>query len=605
MKIDKETRQESIKLILGLFTFILSFAFKGIFHYIFLAVSYLTLGYEIIYEAFRNLFQGHLLDENFLMAVATISAIILKDYNEAVFVILFYSIGEFAQDLASDKARDSISDLIDLSPDFVHVNNQDVLPGDVRVGTVFTVLPGERIPLDGIVVRGMSFLDTKSVTGESVPVSCSVDSKVISGSIVLDSPIDIKSTKEYSDSTVARIMKLIEQNESTKAPAEKFITKFAKYYTPIVVGLAVALAIIPSLITGSWSTWVYRSLNFMVISCPCALVLSIPLAFFSGIGGCATKGILVKGAEHLEKLAKTEAVIFDKTGTLTKGEFKVQTVQAVNDYNSEDILKMALAVESSSKHPIARAIVRHCQENNISTDKADSITEKTGFGLTGNLKKKTLLVGSDKLLQENKIEFSLSRETGTVVYVAFNGIFAGYIVISDSIKDEAKQAIIDLKKSGIKKTVMLSGDNEKTAKKVAELLDLDLYFANLLPHEKTEKLKGLKKDYICTYCGDGINDIPVMLESDTAIAMGAIGSDAAVEASGIVFTNDDLSKLSESIRKAKKTMAIVRQNIAFSIICKVLCLALGAFGITGLTLAIFADTGVALLAVLNSIRALN
>lgn len=595
---------ELTKIIIGTASFVLSFIFKNSFHYVLLAISYLVLGYEVIANAVKNIFHGEVFDENFLMTVATICAAILGQYNEAVFVMLFYCLGEYLQDLASDKSRDNIKKLLDMKPKAIHVDGKDVEPESINVGTVFTVLPGERIAIDGTVVKGQTSLDMKSLTGESVPVNCSVGISVLSGSIVIDSPIDVRADKPYSDSTVAKVLKLIEENSESKAPAENFISDFARIYTPVVVGLSILIATIPSLITGLWSVWVYRALNFMVISCPCALVLSVPLSFFAGIGGCAKNGILVKGAEHIQSLAKTDAVVFDKTGTLTKGVFEVQSVKPEKGYDEGTVIKVAAGLEKASIHPIAKAVNSYCEDRKIKAEKCTETKEISGMGIVGKNGNKTVLAGNEKLMSSYGINIKQSMELGTVVYVASEGDFIGSIVISDTVKPEAKSVIEKLKDNGIKITSMLSGDNGKAAGTIAVKLGLDEYHANLLPQDKVTELEALQKKYNCAYCGDGINDIPVMLKADTAISMGTIGTDAAVEASDIVFTNDNLEKLPTSIKIAKKTMKLVRENVIFALFAKTCCLVLSAFGITGLALAVFADTGVALLTVANSMRAL-
>lgn len=609
---NENPKAELLKIIIGSVLFGLSFiAGKFIsIEWIKLALllaSYLVLGGEVILNAIKGIFHGEFFDENFLMSVATIGAAILGDYNEAVFVMLFYSVGEFAQDLAADKARDSIEDLMDIEPESARLvlkdgTTKEISPEDVKIGDRLQVLAGELVPVDGKAISEGVFLDTKSITGESVPLHTYKGTKVLSGSIVQGAPLEMEATSLYVDSTVSKVLELVEQAEETKAPSEKFITKFSKVYTPVVTGFAVLLAVIPSLFDGQWMQWTHRALTFLVISCPCALVLSIPLTFFAGIGSAASKGILIKGGTFLQELSKTNTVIFDKTGTLTTGEFKVRDIKTYNGFEKDRVLRLAAAVENNSHHPIAKAI---CSEAKT-VEPASNIVEIAGKGLSGKLGKETVFVGNLQLMKDNNISFDDNElTTGTIVYVSVDGKAAGCIVIGDNLKDNAAQVIRQLKDSGIDKTVMLSGDNSANANAMGKLAGLDLVYGDLLPQDKVEKLTELKKDGICTYVGDGINDAPVLIAADCSIAMGKAGSASAIEAAGTVIMNDNLESIPLAMKISKKTVKIAAQNIAFALGIKILCMVLGAFGIAGMGLAVFADTGVALLCVLNSLRALR
>lgn len=609
---NENPKAELIKIIIGSVLFGLSFiAGKYIsIEWIKLALllaSYLVLGGEVVLNAIKGIFHGEFFDENFLMSVATIGAAILGDYNEAVFVMLFYSVGEFAQDLAADKARDSIENLMDIEPESARLvlkdgTTKEISPEDVKIGDRLQVLAGELVPVDGKAITEGVSLDTKSITGESVPLHTYKGTKVLSGSIVQGAPLEMEATSLYVDSTVSKVLELVEQAEETKAPTEKFITKFSKVYTPVVTGFAVLLAVIPSLFDGQWMQWTHRALTFLVISCPCALVLSIPLTFFAGIGSAASKGILIKGGTFLQELSKTNTVIFDKTGTLTTGEFKVRDIKTYNGFEKDRVLRLAAAVENNSHHPIAKAI---CSEAKT-VEPANNIVEIAGKGLSGKLGKETVFVGNLQLMKDNNILFDDNElTTGTIVYVSVDGKAAGCIVIGDNLKDNAAQVIRQLKDSGIDKTVMLSGDNSANANAMGKLAGLDLVYGDLLPQDKVEKLKELKKDGICTYVGDGINDAPVLIAADCSIAMGKAGSASAIEAAGTVIMNDNLESIPLAMKISKKTVKIAAQNIAFALGIKILCMVLGAFGIAGMGLAVFADTGVALLCVLNSLRALR
>ncbi len=617
---EEDPKKEIIKIITGTVLLVAGllvkhFELSNILYYIILASSYLVLGWEVAVNAIKNLFHGELFDENFLMFIATVGAAALGDYTEAVSVMLFYDIGEFAQDSIAEKSRDNISALMEIAPEIARVINADgsiteVPPEEVQVGQLIQVRAGERVPLDGTVLEGSSFVDMKAITGESVPVKISTGSQLISGSIVTDGVLTLKVETEYKDSTVKKILDLVEHAQETKAPTERFITKFAKVYTPIVIAIAALVVLIPSLITGQWTLWLSRALVFLVISCPCALVLSVPLAFFAGMGGSAKEGILIKGGTHLEMLAKAQAVAFDKTGTITQGVFNVQKVITADDIDETEVFKSALAVEQNSTHPIALSLVEYCKENNIENElECTNIQELSGMGLKGQYNGKTIYTGNDKLMQLIGITIDaqktqqLQAEIGSLVYVACDKNWLGTIVISDKIKDNIPEQIAKLKALGITKTVMLSGDKKRTAQYIAKCAGLDACEAELLPQQKVEKVNELKEQYVTAYVGDGINDAPVIATADIGIAMGGVGSDSAIEASGVVIMTDDISKIPQAIQIARKTVKIAKQNIAFALTVKVLAMILGALGLAGMEVAIFADVGVALLAVLNSMRA--
>ncbi len=603
----------AVLLVAGLLT--KHFELPMFLYYILIAASYIVLGWEVAVNAITNLFHGELFDENFLMFIATVGAAALGDFTEAVSVMLFYDIGEFAQDAIAEKSRDNISALMDIAPEIARVINADgsiteVKPEEVKVGQLLQIRAGERVPLDGLVQEGSSFVDMKAITGESVPVKATVGSQLVSGSIVSDGVLTIKTTTEYKDSTVKKILDLVEHAQETKAPTERFITKFAKIYTPIVIAIAALVVLIPSIITGQWTLWLGRALIFLVISCPCALVLSVPLAFFAGMGGSAKEGILIKGGTHLEMLAKAQAVAFDKTGTITQGVFKVQKVVTAEGVDNTEVLKAALAVEQNSTHPIAVSLVEYCKENSLENEgECTNVQELSGMGLKGLYNEKTVYAGNEKLMQEMQIAIDqqkaqeLQTEIGSLVYVAYDGKWLGTIVISDKMKENVPQQIANLKAMGIAKTVMLSGDKNRTAQYVAKSAGLDACEAQLLPQQKVEKVNELKQQYITAYVGDGINDAPVLATADIGIAMGGVGSDSAIEASGVVIMTDDISKIPQAIQIARKTVKLAKQNIAFALTVKVLAMVLGALGLAGMESAIFADVGVALLAVLNSMRA--
>lgn len=555
-------------------------------------LAYIIAGWDVIFKAAKNITKGHVFDENFLMSAATIGALCIKEYPEAVMVMILYQIGEYFQHKAVEKSRHSISELMDIRPDYANLCGEKVSPREVKVGDIITVNTGEKIPLDGIVTEGHASLDTSALTGESVPRTVSTGDSVISGCINLNGVLKIKVTKEFGESTVTKILELVEHASSKKARTEKFITKFAAYYTPAVVILALMIAFIPPLfITGNW---IERALTFLVISCPCALVISIPLSFFAGIGSASKNGILIKGSNYLELLAKPDTVVFDKTGTLTKGVFKVREI-----YSDEpDFLKYAAYAESASSHPIAAAI-REAYGQEI--PEQNNIEEIAGLGIKAVIDGKEILAGSAKLVKTEPI-----NTDGSVVYVSINGNYCGYIVIADEVKDDSKETIEKLKTLGIK-TVMLTGDSKNTADKVQKKLGVDNAFAELLPEDKVNKLEKIIKTAggSVIFVGDGINDAPVLTRADVGIAMGGLGSDAAIEAADAVIMDDSPSKLITSIKIARKTMRIVKQNIVFALGVKALFLILGGIGIMTMWGAVFADVGVALLAVLNSLRTLR
>ena len=566
-------------------------------------VLYLAIGYDVILKAIRNLSHGQIFDENFLMLIATIGAFATFEFEEAVAVLVFYQFGEFFQDYAVNRSRNSIKELMEICPTYankiVDGSIEVVLPEEVKVGDVLLVKPGEKVPLDGIVKEGASSLDTRALTGESALREIEVGQEILSGSINIESDLEIEVTKEFSNSTVSKILELVENASSNKAKAENFISKFAKFYTPIVCLLALLLVVIPGSITGDWMTWLTRSLNFLVVSCPCALVISIPLSFFSGIGIASKNGILIKGSNYIEKLNKANIFIFDKTGTLTEGDFEVSKVYPED--KKDEILSLAAIAESKSDHPIANSIKKaYVVDDNLSY----SLTNVQGRGIIAKKDDEVILCGNAKLLKENEIEFKEADEIGSVIYVAKNDIFLGYIVVQDKIKEESKEVISYLNSEG--KTIMLTGDNSSVANKVASYLNLTSYKASLLPQDKVKEVENIiknkgKNDVVC-YVGDGINDAPSLMIADVGISMGKVGSDAAIEASDVVITNDNLTKIKLSKRIAKKVITIVNENIYFAIGIKVLVLILSALGYAEMWLAIFADVGVSFLAILNSLR---
>ncbi len=576
----------------------------------FLIISYIILGGDIILKAVKNITKGRVFDENFLMTLSTIGAFIIGEYPEAVAVMLFYQIGEFFQDMSVKRSRKSIANLMDIRPDSATVNRNGelvtVAPESVSIGEVIVVKPGEKIPLDGIVIDGESILDTKALTGESVPKTVLQGDEVLSGCINQSGVLNIRVAKAYGESTVAKIIDLVENASSRKAPTENFITTFARYYTPIVVILAAILAIVPPLIIGGdWVDWIRRGMVFLVISCPCALVISIPLTFFGGIGAASKHGVLVKGSNYLEALHNVSTVVFDKTGTLTKGVFKVTDIFTANGFATEQVLKYAALAESYSNHPIAKSII-NAYAKEINQTAITDYKEISGLGISAFVEGKKISAGNTKLMESQNVPYTIYDKLGTKVYIAVDGQYAGCILITDEVKPDSKKAIADLKRIGLEKTVMLTGDDEKISKTVAEELNLDEYYAGLLPLQKVEKLELLdskkRPNSKLAFVGDGINDAPVLARADVGIAMGGLGSDAAIEAADIVLMTDEPSKLVEAITVAKATKRIVIQNIVFSLTIKGIFLILGGFGIAGMWEAVFGDVGVALIAVLNAMR---
>ena len=593
--------------------------------------SYLIVGFEILKKAVRNIKRGKVFDENFLMSVATIGAFAIGEFPEAVAVMLFYQIGELFQDFAVDKSRKSISSLMDIRPDYANVlrdgKEGKIDPDEVKIGELIIVKPGEKIPLDGVVEEGTSFVDTKALTGEPTPKKVCKDDEVLSGCINLEGILKIKTTKKYDDSTVSKILELVENASSKKSKSEKFITKFAKYYTPIVVIIAVILAVVPPLIINgsTFSEWIYRALSFLVVSCPCALVISIPLSFFGGIGGASKNGILIKGSNYLEALANMETIVFDKTGTLTEGVFDVQKIEPVG-LTEEELLEIATLAEWYSNHPIAKSI-KKAYNKNAEEIKIKDVKEISGKGIIakieevtdeenafiknggGNSKEKKVLVGNEKLMEEYNISFEKSKEIGTILYIAIDGVFSGTILISDKIKEDSVKAIYLIKKNGVKQTIMLTGDKKEIAEHISKEIGIDKVHSELLPDGKTKKMEQLLKEKTqnkkIAYVGDGINDAPVLALADIGIAMGALGSDSAIEAADVVIMTDEPSKINTAIKIAKKTMKIVRENIVFAIFVKILVLALSALGIATMWAAVFADVGVTIIATLNALRMLS
>lgn len=582
-------------------------------------VPYLIIGYDILWDAVRGLWNGRLFDENFLMAVATVGAIVLAvtqtgDYLEAIAVMLFYQVGELFQSIAVGKSRRSIAGLMDIRPDYANVETEGVLeavdPEEVAVGTIIVVQPGEKIPIDGIVVEGVSSLDTGALTGESLPRDVLVGDDVVSGCINMTGLLKIRTTRLFEESTVSKILDLVENASSRKSRQEKFITRFAKIYTPAVCFSALALAVLPPVVrmtllglTADWNNWLYRALTFLVISCPCALVLSVPLTFFAGLGGAGKAGVLVKGSNFLEALASVDTVVFDKTGTLTQGVFCVSGIYH-NTIAEEKLVELAALAESGSVHPISRSL-RQAYGQQIDRNRVSNIQEISGSGVIATVDGKEVAVGNARLMNHLGLQYPDAQHPGTIVHVACDGVYLGQILISDVEKPTAAAAVQALKKAGIRQTVMLTGDNESVAKQVAKNLGIDRYFSQLLPGDKVEKVEQLlHKRGKLAFVGDGINDAPVLSRADVGVAMGVLGSDAAIEAADVVLMDDDPMKISDAIRISRKCVRIVRQNIIFALGVKLACLVLGALGLTNLWIAIFADVGVMVLAVLNAIRAM-
>ena len=589
---------------------------EGYLRFVLFMIPYLVIGYDILKKAFKGILNKQVFDENFLMAVATVGAILLGDYSEGVAVMLFYQIGEFFQSYAVGKSRRNISELMDIRPDYANIEKDGTLeqvdPDEVEIGTIIVVQPGEKVPIDGVIIEGISTLNTSALTGESLPRDAKAGDEVISGCINMTGLLKIRTTKEFGESTVSKILELVENSSSRKSKSENFISKFAKYYTPAVCYGALALAFIPPIVLlimgkpAMWGDWIYRALTFLVISCPCALVISIPLSFFAGIGGASNQGILVKGSNYLETLAQTKYVVFDKTGTMTQGVFEVSGIHH-NEMPDEKLLEYAALAECSSSHPISKSLQK-AYGKPIDRNRVTDIEEISGNGVIAKVDGISVAAGNTKLMNRLGIAYQDCHHVGTVVHMAIDGKYAGHILISDIIKPHAKEAIAELKKAGISKTVMLTGDSKRVADQVAEELGIQEVYSELLPADKVSRVEELlnqksEKDKLA-FVGDGINDAPVLSRADIGIAMGALGSDAAIEAADIVLMDDDPLKISKAIKIARKCIRIVYENIYFAIGIKVLCLILGAIGIANMWMAIFADVGVMIIAVLNAIRAL-
>ena len=589
---------------------------EGYLRFVLFMIPYLVIGYDILKKAFKGILNKQVFDENFLMAVATVGAILLGDYSEGVAVMLFYQIGEFFQSYAVGKSRRNISELMDIRPDYANIEKDGTLeqvdPDEVEIGTIIVVQPGEKVPIDGVITEGTSTLNTSALTGESLPRDAKAGDEVISGCINMTGLLKIRTTKEFGESTVSKILELVENSSSRKSKSENFISKFAKYYTPAVCYGALALAFIPPIVLlimgkpAMWGDWIYRALTFLVISCPCALVISIPLSFFAGIGGASNQGILVKGSNYLETLAQTKYVVFDKTGTMTQGVFEVSGIHH-NEMPDEELLEYAALAECSSSHPISKSLQK-AYGKPIDRNRVTDIEEISGNGVIAKVDGISVAAGNTKLMNRLGIAYQDCHHVGTVVHMAIDGKYAGHILISDIIKPHAKEAIAELKKAGISKTVMLTGDSKRVADQVAEELGIQEVYSELLPADKVSRVEELlnqksEKDKLA-FVGDGINDAPVLSRADIGIAMGALGSDAAIEAADIVLMDDDPLKISKAIKIARKCIRIVYENIYFAIGIKILCLILGALGIANMWVAIFADVGVMILAVLNAIRTL-
>ena len=589
---------------------------EGYLRFVLFMIPYLVIGYDILKKAFKGILNKQVFDENFLMAVATVGAILLGDYSEGVAVMLFYQIGELFQSYAVGKSRRNISELMDIRPDYANIEKDGTLeqvdPDEIEIGTIIVVQPGEKVPIDGVITEGTSTLNTSALTGESLPRDAKAGDEVISGCINMTGLLKIRTTKEFGESTVSKILELVENSSSRKSKSENFISKFAKYYTPAVCYGALALAFIPPIVLlimgkpAMWGDWIYRALTFLVISCPCALVISIPLSFFAGIGGASNQGILVKGSNYLETLAQTKYVVFDKTGTMTQGVFEVSGIHH-NEVPDEKLLEYAALAECSSSHPISKSLQK-AYGKPIDRNRVTDIEEISGNGVIAKVDGISVAAGNTKLMNRLGIAYQDCHHVGTVVHMAIDGKYAGHILISDIIKPHAKEAIAELKKAGISKTVMLTGDSKRVADQVAEELGIQEVYSELLPADKVSRVEELlnqksEKDKLA-FVGDGINDAPVLSRADIGIAMGALGSDAAIEAADIVLMDDDPLKISKAIKIARKCIRIVYENIYFAIGIKVLCLILGALGIANMWMAIFADVGVMIIAVLNAIRTL-
>ena len=613
---NQKNNKRLIRIIVSFLLVVISYLCKfdqELYNNILYVIAYLIVGFDIVLKAVKNIFRGKIFDENFLMTVATLGAFCIGELEEAVAVMLFYQIGELFQSYAVDKSRKSVANLMDIRPDYANVCREEetlkVDPDEVNVGEIILVKPGEKIPLDGVVVEGESMLNTKSLTGEAIPRKVTINDEVLSGCINNDGILRIKVRKEFEESTVSKILDLVENASSRKSKSENFISRFAKYYTPIVVIIAILLAVIPPLVIKDavFSDWLYRALSFLVVSCPCALVISIPLSFFGGIGAASKIGVLIKGSNYLEALASSEIIVCDKTGTLTEGVFKVQKIEATL-CSDDDLLRYASYAESFSNHPISLSL-KQAYDKEINEKLVTETEEISGKGVKAVVNGKTILVGNEKLMEQYNIKFQKSNEIGTIVYVAINNEFAGMILIADKIKEDSYKAINLFKSNHIEKIVMLTGDRENISKDVADTLHLDEYHAELLPQDKVSWVEKLMMQKLpnrkLIFVGDGINDAPVLALSDIGVAMGGLGSDAAIEAADIVIMTDELSKIASSIKISKKTMRIVKENIVFAIAVKIGVLVLSAFGIASMWAAVFADVGVSTLAIINALRVLR
>lgn len=605
-----------IQILIALVLFITSLliTFENIcINYILYIISYLIVGTEVIFKAFKNILKGEIFNENFLMAIATLGAFSIGEFPEAVAVMLFYQVGELFQDYAVDKSRKSISNLMDIRPDFANVKRENeilkVSPNEVKIGENIVVKPGEKIPLDGKIIEGNSMLDMSSLTGESLPKEVNPGDEVLSGCMNQNGLLTIEVTKEFGESTVSKILDLVENASNKKSKSENFIHKFAKFYTPVVVIIAVLLAIIPPFFFGlaTFVDWLYRALTFLVVSCPCALVISIPLGFFGGIGGASKIGVLVKGSNYLEDLSNTEIVVFDKTGTLTKGTFEVQKIESVG-ISKENLLKLVAHAENYSNHPISLSL-KKAYNQEINPNIIEKTEELSGLGLVAKVEEKDIIIGNEKLMNKKQISYTKCNEIGTILYVAINGKYVGHIVIADKIKKDAKQTIQNLKTNYVKQTIMLTGDRKIVGESVAKELNIDKVYSELLPSGKAEKIEEIMKERSTkgkvVFVGDGINDAPVLALADIGIAMGGLGADSAIEAADIVIMTDEPSKIVSSIKISKKTIRIVKQNICFAIFIKIAVLFLSALGLSTMWEAVFADVGVSIIAILNALRALS
>lgn len=604
---------EIIRIGIAFALLVVSFITSGILSAAFAVLSYVLAGYDIVINAVRNIIRREAFDESLLMTIATVGAIAIGEFSEGAAVMVFFQIGELFQNIAVEKSRKSITSLMKIKPEYVTLvsdgEEKTVSPESVKIGDVFSVKPGERIACDGIIVKGSSALDTAAVTGESVLRDVSVNDSVISGCVNVNGKIEVECTAEYKDSCISKILQMVEDASSRKAKSEKFITKFARVYTPIVVLAALLIVILPTLVFGfdEFSQWLYRGLVFLVISCPCALVISVPLSFFAGIGGAAASGILIKGAFAIENIAKINTAAFDKTGTITKGNFAVKEIKLFDDLSEDEILKISSAIERNSTHPIARSIVDECGKKNFSEFPCvEEYTEYAGKGAGGRIGADTVIVGNEKLMREFGIEISTENSFATSVFCAVNGVLKGEIALEDEIKETSHNALKKLRNIGVKRLVMLTGDKNETAQKVASALEIDEYKSELMPQDKVEVLRSLKNDNgMVAFCGDGINDAPVLATADVGFAMGGLGSDIAIEAADAVIMNDSLEGIANAMKISKRTMSIVKQNIVFALGVKFIVMILGAFGMASMWAAVFADVGVSVIAVLNALRAMK